>query len=47
MVKYLPLDFLGVSDRIAWKNKNTVYGLQISALVPEKLKFEKFVKYAG
>ena len=39
MVKFLPFDFLGVSLRIPWKNKNTVYRLQISALVPEIFKF--------
>ena len=27
--------------------KNAVYGLQISALVPEIFKFEKWVKYAN
>ena len=26
--------------------KKGVYGFEISALVPEKLKFEKYVKYA-
>ena len=33
MIKFWPLDILGVSHRIPWKNQNTVYGLQISALV--------------
>ena len=47
MVKFLPLDFLGVSHRILWKNENTVYRLQIPALVPEILTFEKCVKYAN
>ena len=42
----LPLDLLGVSQRNPWKNKNTVYCLQISALVPEIVKFEKWMKYA-
>ena len=47
MIKFLPLDFLSVSHSTPWKNKNAVYGLQISALVPEILKFEKWVKYAN
>ena len=47
MIKFLPLDFLGVSHRILWKNENTVYRLQIPALVPEIFKFEKCVKYAN
>jgi len=47
MIKFLPLDFLGVSHRIPWKNKNAVYGLQISALVPEIFEFEKCEKYAN
>jgi len=46
-MKLLPLDFLGVSHKIPWKNKNTVYGLQLSALVPEIFKFEKCEKYAN
>ena len=29
------------------KNQNAVYRLQISALVPEIFKFEKWVKYAN
>ena len=29
------------------KNENAVYGLHISALVPEIFKFEKWVKYAN
>ena len=47
MVKFIPLDFLDVSHRILWKNENALYWLQISALVPEVLKFEKSVKYAN
>ena len=42
-----PLIFLGVSYRIPWKDKNAVYRLKISALVPEIFKFEKLVKYAN
>ena len=34
--------FLSVSCRIPWKNKNAIYHLQISALVPEKFKSEKW-----
>ena len=47
MIKFLPLDFLSVSHRIPRKNKNTVYRLQISPIVPEIFKFEKWVKYAN
>ena len=47
MIKFLPLDFLSVSHRIPWKNKNAIYRLQIPALVPEIFKFEKWVKYAN
>ena len=47
MIKFLPLDFLGVLHRIPRKNKNSVYRLQISILVPEIFKFEKYVKYAN
>ena len=47
MIKFLPLDFLGVTHWIPWKNKNAVYCFQISALDPEILKFEKCVKYAN
>ena len=47
MIKFLPLDFLGGSHRTPGKNKNAVYRLQISALVPKIFKFEKCVKYAN
>ena len=47
MIKFLPLDFLGVSHRILWKIENAVYRLQIPALVPEIFKFEKCVNYAN
>ena len=47
MIKFLPRDFLGVSHRKIWKNENVVYRVQIPALVPEILKFEKCVKYAN
>jgi len=49
MIKILPLDILGVSHRIPWKDKNAVYCLQISALVPEihACVFEKYMKYAN
>ena len=43
MIKLLPLDFLDVSHRILWKNENTDYHLQISAVVPQISKFEKCV----
>ena len=41
------LIFLGISRRILWKNENSVYRLQIPALVLEIFKFEKCVKYAN
>ena len=47
MIKFLPLDFLSVSRRVSCKNENVVYSLQISALVLEIFKFEKWVKYAN
>ena len=47
MIKFLPFDFLGVSQRILCKNENAVYRLQIPALVLEIFKFEKCVKYAN
>ena len=47
MIKFLLLDFFGGLQRILQKNENSVYRLQISALVPEILKFEKCVKYAN
>ena len=47
MIKFLPLNILGVSNRIPWKNKNAIYHLQISALDSEIFKFEKCVKYAN
>ena len=47
MIKFLPLDILGISHKIPWKNKNAVYRLQISALDPEIFKFEKCGKYAN
>ena len=47
MIKFLHPDFLGVSHRTPQKNKNAVCHLQISALVPEILKFNISVKYAN
>ena len=44
MIKFLPVDILGVSHRIPQKNQNAAYRLQISALVPEIFKFEKMCK---
>ena len=38
MIKFVSLDFLGVSYRIPSKDKNAVYRLQISALVLEIFK---------
>ena len=39
-IKFSPLDLLGVSHRILWKNENAVYRLEIPT-------FEKYVKYAN
>ena len=47
MIKFLSLQFLGISHRIPRKIKNTIYRLQISALVLQIVKFEKCVKYAN
>ena len=47
MIKFLPFDFLGVSHSIPQKNKNAVYRLKISALVPEISVFEKCVNFAN
>ena len=47
MIKFLPLDFLSVLHRIPRKNKNPIYRLQISSLVREIFKFEKWVIYAN
>ena len=47
MIKIWHLDILVASHRIPWKNKNTVYRLQISALVSEIFVFEKYLKYAN
>ena len=46
---FTPWFFLSVSHtcRVPWKNENAIYRLQISALVPEIFKFEKWVKYAN
>ena len=44
---FYPLIFSGVSYRIPWENKNTVYHFQISALLLEIFKFEQSVKYAN
>ena len=47
MIKFLSLKFLGLSYRISGKVKNAVYRLEISALVQEKFKFEKCVRYTN
>ena len=47
MIKFLPLEFLGVSHRFVWKNENAVYRLQKPAIVPKIFKFEKCLKYAN
>ena len=45
MIKFVSLEFLGLSDRIPGKTKNAVYRLEIVASVPEIFKFEKCAKY--
>ena len=45
MIKFLPFHFFCVSHRFLCNNKNAVYRLQISVLVPEILKFEKCVTH--
>ena len=47
MIKFLSLEFLGLSYRIPGKSTNAVYCLEISALVPEIFKFEKCIKFAN
>ena len=47
MIKFLPLDFLGVSHRILCKNEDAVYHVHIPALVPEIFKLEKCGKFAN
>jgi len=47
MIKFVPLEFLGLTHRIPQKTKNAIYHWQISALVLEIFKFEKCVKYAN
>ena len=47
MIKFLSLEFLGLSYRIPGKITNAVYRLEICALVPDISKFEKCVKYAN
>ena len=47
MIKFLSLEFFGLSHRVPRNIKNAVYRLEISALVPVIFKFEKCVKYAN
>lgn len=47
MIKFMSLEFLGLSHRIPGKIKNTVYSFKISVLVSEIFKFEKCVKYTN
>ena len=44
MMNFLLLDILDVSQRMLWKNENSVYRLQKAALVRERFKFEICVK---
>ena len=47
MIKFLSLEFLGLSHRIPGEIENTVYCFEISALVPEIFTFEKCVNCAN
>ena len=47
MIKFMSLEFLGLSQRIPGKIKNAVYRLEISSLVPEIFELEKCVKYTN
>ena len=47
MIKFMSLEFSGLSHRIPGKIKNAVYSFKISALVAEIRKFENYVKYAN
>ena len=47
MIKFKSLEFVGLSHRNQGKIENTVYRLEISALLLEIFKFEKCVKYAN
>ena len=40
IIKFLSLEFLGLSHRIPRKIENAIYRLEISALVPEIFKFD-------
>lgn len=47
MIKFLPLEVLGLSQRILREINYAVSCLQISLLVPEIFEFEKCAKYAN
>ena len=47
MIKFMSLEFLGLSHRIPGKIRKAVYRLEISSMVPEIFKLEKCVKYAN
>ena len=47
MIKFMSLEFLGLSHRIPGKIKNAVHSFEISAFVPKIFKFEKYAKYAN
>ena len=47
MIKFISLEFLGLSHRIPGKIKNAVYSFHISASVAETFMFEKCAKYAN
>ena len=43
MIKFVSLEFLGLSHKIPGKIKNAIFSFEISALVPEIFQFEKCV----
>ena len=47
VIKFMSLEFLGLSHRIPGKIRNAIYSLEICTLVSEILKFEKCVEYAN
>ena len=47
MIKFMSLEFLGLSHRTPGKIKNVIYRLETSSLVLEIFKLEKCVKYAN
>ena len=47
MIKFMPLEFLGLSHRIPGNIESAVYSFEISELVPEIFNLEKCVVYTN